>query len=161
MVTSGKYFSTNVLILEHPINQTKEAIMTVHLWKFKTIPDRQLVEQFIDAQIPLFSRNTRTITGADGRPIVDIMKVEHNCGAVNLEFQFNGVDGSQGDLFCFPGYYPGDIDDDGNPLFNSCDTHGYYYGKIVATILERAQKVFDIEILTGVTKQQLYQTMKS
>ena len=134
--------------------------MTTYVWTFKTIPEPELVEQFIDAQVPLFSRNTRHITGADGEPIVDTMRVEHNCGAINLEFQFNGVDGQSGDLFCFPGYYPGDLDDAGNPLFNICDTQGYAYGRLVATILERAQKVFNMEVMTDVAEQlQLYQTL--
>lgn len=134
--------------------------MTTYRWTFRTIPDPELVEQFIDAQVPLFSRNTRRIAGADGEPIVDIMRVEHNCGAVNLEFQFNGVDEQSGDLFCFPGFYPGDLDDEGNPLFNCCDTQGQPYGKIVSTILERAQKVFDMEVMTDATKQRaLYQTV--
>lgn len=134
--------------------------MTIYFWRFKTIPYPELVEQFIDAQVPLFSRNTRRLTGADGQPIVDIMRVEHNCGAINLEFQFNGVEGESGDVFCFPGYYPGDLDEQGNPLFNYCDTQGYSYGKIVSTILERAQNVFDLEVITDVTEQRpLYQTM--
>jgi hypothetical protein len=134
--------------------------MTIYMWTFKTIPNPELVEQFIDAQVPLFSRNTRHITGADGEPIVDIMRVEHNSGAVNLEFQFNGVDEQSGDLFCFPGYYPGDLDDAGSPLFNCCDTSGYPYGRLVGTILERAQKVFDMEVMTDVTEQRrLYQTV--
>ena len=120
--------------------------MTIYTWKFRSLPDSRLVEQFIDTQIPLFSRNNRYITGADGEPIVDIMKVEHNCGMVNLEFQFNGIEGQQGDTFCFPGYYPGDLDDHGNPLSNYCDTGRNYYGKIVGIILNHAQEVFDIEI---------------
>lgn len=133
--------------------------MSVYMWKFNTIPDPQIVEEFNDAQITLFSRNARHLTGADGRPVVDIMRVEHNCGVVNLEFQLNGVEGQSGDLFCFPGYYPGDLDDEGNPLFNCCDTKGFFYGKIVATVLNRAQKVFDMEVITGVEKQwQFHQT---
>lgn len=130
--------------------------MTVYIWKFNTIPDPKTIEYFIDEQVPLFSRNARHLTGADGAPIVDIMRVEHNCGAVNLEFQLNGVEEESGDLFCFPGYYPGDLDDAGNPLFNYCDTHGYYYEKIVQKILERAQQVFDMEVTINVKKQQLY-----
>jgi hypothetical protein len=129
------------------------------MWKFNTIPDPKTVERFIDAQVPLFSRNAKYIYGADGRPIVDIMKVEHNCGAINLEFQLNGAEGHSGDVFCFPGYYPGDLDEQGNPLFNCCDTQGHFYGKIVGVILSRAQKVFDMEMTTSVKKyQQLYQT---
>jgi hypothetical protein len=81
------------------------------------------------------------------------MRVEHNCGAVNLEFQLNGVKGQRGDLFCFPGYYPGDMDDEGNLLFNRCDTRGHSYGRVVETILERAQKVFDMEITINVKNQ--------
>ena len=92
--------------------------MTVYIWKFNTIPDAKDIECFIDAQIPLFSRNAKYLTGGDGEPVVDLMKVEHNCGAINLEFQLNGVEGDSGDLFCFPGYYPGDMDDEGHPLFN-------------------------------------------
>ncbi len=130
--------------------------MSVYIWKFNTIPDAKDVECFIDAQMPLFSRNAKYLTGGDGEPIVDLMKVEHNCGAINLEFQLNGVEGQSGDVFCFPGYYPGDMDD-GNPLFNQCDTHGRFYEKIVSKILDRAQEVFDIEVLIHVKKQkQLY-----
>jgi hypothetical protein len=129
--------------------------MTVYIWKFNTIPDPKDVECFIDSQVPLFSRNARHITGGDGEPVVDLMRVEHNCGAVNLEFQLNGVEGQSGDIFCFPGYYPGDMDDDSNPLFNYCDTNEQFYGKIVAKILGRAQKVFDMEVMISV-KEQLY-----
>ena len=113
--------------------------MSIYIWKFNTIPDPKDVEYFIDEQMPLFSRNARHLTGGDGEPIVDLMRVEHNCGAVNLEFQFNGREDESGDVFCFPGYYPGDLDDEGNPLFNYCDTHGHFYRKIVEKILERAQ----------------------
>ena len=132
--------------------------MTVFIWKFNTIPDPRAVEDFMDAQMPLFSRNANYLNGADGQRVVDVMRVEHNCGAVNIEFQLNGVEGQSGDVFCFPGYYPGDLDDMGNPLFNHCDTHGYYYGKIVANILNRAQKAFDMEIISVKNIQQLYQT---
>ncbi|HSK87313.1 MAG TPA: hypothetical protein VK880_03100 [Anaerolineales bacterium] len=127
--------------------------MTIYLWKFNTIPDPQDVESFIDAQMPLFSRNARYLTGGDGEPIVDLMRVEHNCGAVNLEFQLNGVEGQNGDVFCFPGYYPGDMDDQGNPLFNYCDTRGHFYGKIIGKILDRAQQAFDMEVMISVEKQ--------
>jgi len=131
--------------------------MTVYIWKFNTIPDAKDVESFIEAQMPLFSRNAKYLTGGDGEPVVDLMKVEHNCGAINLEFQLNGIEGQSGDIFCFPGYYPGDMDDEGNPLFNQCDTRGYFYEKIVSKILDRAQEVFDIEVLINVNKQkQLY-----
>jgi hypothetical protein len=106
--------------------------------------------------MPLFSRNADDLTGGDGNPVVDIMKVEHNCGAVNLEFQLNGIEGQSGDVFCFPGYYPGDMDDEGTPLFNYCDTHGYFYGKIVETILDRARGVFDIEVTRNVKKQRQF-----
>ncbi len=134
--------------------------MSVYMWKFNSIPTPQEVEQFIDAQIPLFSRNIHYITGADGRPIVDIMRVEHNCGAVNLEFQLNGAEGHAADLFCFPGFYPGDLDEDGQPLFNCCDTGKYYYGKVVGVILSRAQKAFDMEVTTSAKKQwQFHQTV--
>ena len=133
--------------------------MSIYLWKFNTIPDPKEVEDFIEAQVPLFSRNSRRLTGGDGQPIVDLMRVEHNCGAVNLEIQLNGLEGQSGDVLCFPGYYPGDMDDEGNPLFNCCDTHGHFYGKIVGTILERAQGVFDLEVTSDVKKQkQLYPT---
>lgn len=133
--------------------------MSIYIWRFNTIPNPRAVERFIESQIPLFSRNVNYITGADGQPIVDIMKVEHNCGAVNLEFQLNGVEGRSGDVFCFPGYYPGDLDDQGNPLFNCCDTHGHYYEKVVRTILDRARKAFDLEVMTDVkNKRQLHQT---
>jgi hypothetical protein len=127
--------------------------MTIYIWKFNTIPDPQDVESFIDAQMPLFSRNARYLTGGDGEPIVDLMRVEHNCGAVNLEFQLNGVEGQSGDVFCFPGYYPGDMDDQGNPLFNYCDTQGHFYGKIIGKILDRAEEVFDMEVMISVEKQ--------
>jgi hypothetical protein len=127
--------------------------MAVYMWKFNAIPDPRDVENFIDSQMPLFARNARHLTGADGRPVVDLMRVEHNCGAINLELQLNGVEGSSGDIFCFPGYYPGDQDDAGNPLFNCCDTNGYYYGKVVEAVLSRARKVFDMEVATGVEKQ--------
>lgn len=127
--------------------------MSIYEWKFNTIPDPTDVEYFIDAQMPLFSRNARSLTGGDGKPIVDLMKVEHNCGAINLEFQLNGVEGQSGDVFCFPGYYPGDRDDEGNPLFNHCNTNGYFYGKIVEKILDRAQKALDMEVTVSVKKQ--------
>jgi hypothetical protein len=126
------------------------------MWKFNTIPDPRVVERFIDDQVPLFSRNAKYLTGADGRPIVDLVEVEHNCGAVNLEFQLNGVDGQSGDVFCFPGYYPGDMDIYGNLLFNQCDTNGYFYGQIIRTILNRAQKVFDIEVMSYVNEQKQF-----
>ena len=127
--------------------------MTVYIWKFNIIPDPKTVEYFIDEMIPVFSRNARYLTGADGEPVVDLMRVEHNCGAVNLEFQLNGVEEESGDVFCFPGYYPGDMDDEGNPLFDYCDTGDYYYGKIVAKILDRAQKIFDMEVTINVNRQ--------
>ena len=127
--------------------------MTVYMWKFNVIPDSQDVEDFIYSQMPLFARNARHLTGADGRPVVDLMRVEHNCGAVNLEFQLNGVEGQSGDLFCFPGYFPGDLDDEGNALFNFCDTEDYYYGKVVEAVLSRARKVFDMEVTISVEKQ--------
>jgi hypothetical protein len=126
--------------------------MSVHMWRFNTIPDAKAVEHFIEAQMPLFSRNSAHINGADGRPIVDLMRVEHNCGAVNLEFQLNGAKGHTGDIFCFPGYYPGDMDDEGRLLFNLCDTRGQFYGRIVETILSRARKVFDMEVMINVKK---------
>jgi hypothetical protein len=126
------------------------------MWKFNMIPDPKAVEYFIDAQVPLFSRNARYLTGGDGEPVVDLMRVEHNCGAVNLEFQLNGVEGRCGDLFCFPGYYPGDMDDDGNPLLNYSETQGHFYRKIVGTILYRAQKEFDLEVTIDVKKQKQF-----
>ena len=126
--------------------------MCVYVWKFNTIPDRKVVERFIDDQMPLFARNAKHLTGGDGEPIVDLMKVEHNCGAVNLELQLNGVEGQSGDVFCFPGYYPGDMDDRGNPLSNYCDTNGYFYGQIVGTILNRAQRAFDMEVINYVSE---------
>lgn len=132
--------------------------MSIYMWKFNTIPDPKSVERFIDAQVPLFSRNAENLTGGDEEPVVDIMRVEHNSGAINLEFQLNGVEGQRGDLFCFPGYYAGDVDDHGNPLFNHCDTNGHFYGKIVRMILGRVQKVFDMEVTISVKKQrQFYQ----
>jgi hypothetical protein len=126
------------------------------MWQFNTLPEAADVEQFIDELVPLFSRNLKYLRGADGEPIVDLMRVEHNCGAINLEIQFNGVEGQNGDLFCFPGYYPGDMDDEGNFLFNRCDTCGYFYGKIVEKILDRAQKVFDLEVMISVKQQKQF-----
>lgn len=134
--------------------------MSIFIWKFNTIPDPREVECFIEAQMPLFSRNARHLMGGDGEPVVDLMRVEHNCGAVNLEFQFNGVEGQNGDVFCFPGYYPGDMDDEGNPLFNYCDTQGHLYGKIVEKILVRAQNVFDMEITINVNKQRQFHSAR-
>jgi hypothetical protein len=130
--------------------------MSVYLWKFNTIPDPKDVESFIDTQIPLFSRNSNRLTGGDGEPVVDLMRVEHNCGVVNLEFQLNGVEGHSGDVFCFPGYYPGDMDNTGNPVFNCCDTQGHFYGKIVEKVLDRAQKVFDMEVTIRAKKQRQF-----
>ena len=130
--------------------------MTIYIWKFNTIPDPRDVESFIDAQMPLFSRNARYLTGGDGEPIVDLMRVEHNCGAVNLELQLNGVEGQSGDVFCFPGYYAGDLDDQGNALFNYCDTRGHFYGKIIGKILDRAQEIFELEVMIGVEKQRQF-----
>lgn len=130
--------------------------MTVYMWKFNTIPDSRDVESFIDTQIPLFSRNANRLTGGDGEPVVDLMRVEHNCGVVNLEFQLNGVEGHKGDVFCFPGYYPGDMDDMGNPLFNYCDTRGHFYDKLVEKILDRAQKMFDLEVTVSAKKQRQF-----
>ena len=134
----------------------KRGNVSIYRWKFNTLPEPEAVDRFIDEQVPLFSRNARLLNGADGCPIVDLMRVEHNCGAVNLEFQFNGVEGQSGDLFCFPGYYPGDRDDDGRPLYNCCDTRGYPYGKIVEKILGRAEKEFDMEVMTDVSKQRQF-----
>ena len=129
------------------------------MWKFNTIPEAADVEQFIDDLVPLFARNVKYLRGADGEPIVDLMRVEHNCGAINLEIQFNGAEGEDGELFCFPGYYPGDMDDEGNFLFNRCDTYSYFYGKIVEKVLDRAQKVFDLEVTISVKQQkQFYPT---
>ncbi|HET9590952.1 MAG TPA: hypothetical protein VFO91_19330 [Anaerolineales bacterium] len=127
--------------------------MSIFIWNFHTIPDPREVEDFIDALMPLFSRNARHLRGADGEPVVDLMRVEHNCGTINLEFQLNGVEGQSGDVFCFPGYYPGDMDDAGNLLFNYCDTQGHFYGKIVEKILVRARNLFDMEITINVNEQ--------
>ena len=130
--------------------------MCIYVWKFNTIPDEKVVERFIDDQMPLFARNASDLTGGDGEPVVDLMKVEHNCGAVNLEFQLNGVEEESGDIFCFPGYYPGDMDDNGNLLLNYCDTQGYFYGQIVETILNRAQSVFDLEVMNYASEQKQF-----
>ena len=132
--------------------------MTIYVWKFNTIPDSKDVEHFLDDLMPLFSRNANYLNGADGQRVVDLMRVEHNCGAVNLEIELNGVEGKSGDVFCFPGYYPSDLDEQGNPVFNICDTKGHYYGKVVATILNRAQRAFDMEMTSVKNEQQLYQT---
>jgi hypothetical protein len=134
--------------------------MSVYRWKFNIIPDPRAVESFIDAQTPLFSRNAKYLTGGDGEPVVDLMRVEHNCGTINLEFQLNGIEGQSGDVFCFPGYYPGDMDNEGNPLFNRCNTHGYFYGTIIEKILDRAQKVFDMEVMIHVHKQRQFHSTK-
>lgn len=131
--------------------------MTIYMWRFNTNPDPKDVECFLDAQMPLFSRNAKYLTGGDGEPVVDLMRVEHNCGSVNLEIQLNGIEGQSGDVFCFPGYYPGDLDDCGKPLFNHCNTQGYFYGKIVETILERARKVFDMEVTADVKVKRQWQ----
>jgi hypothetical protein len=130
--------------------------MCIYMWKFNTIPDEKVVERFIDDQMPLFARNASDLTGGDGEPVVDLMKVEHNCGAVNLEFQLNGVEEESGDVFCFPGYYPGDMDDNGNLLLNYCDTQGHFYGQIVETILNRAQSVFDLEVMNYASEQKQF-----
>lgn len=130
--------------------------MCIYVWKFNTIPDEKVVERFIDDQMPLFARNASDLTGGDGEPVVDLMKVEHNCGAVNLEFQLNGVEEESGDIFCFPGFYPGDMDDNGNLLFNYCDTQGHFYGQVVETILSRAQRVFDLEVINYVSEQKQF-----
>lgn len=130
--------------------------MSVYMWRFNAIPDPRIVEGFIDAQMPLFSRNASRLTGGDGQPVVDLVRVEHNCSAVNLEFQLNGVEGQRGDVFCFPGYYPGDLDDEGNPLYNRCDTRGYFYGEILEKVLYRAQKVFDMEVIIHVHEQRQF-----
>ena len=130
--------------------------MCIYMWKFNTIPDEKVVERFIDDQMPLFARNASDLTGGDGEPVVDLMKVEHNCGAVNLEFQLNGVEEESGDIFCFPGYYPGDMDDNGNLLFNYCDTQGHFYGQVVETILNRAQRVFDLEVINYASEQKQF-----
>lgn len=130
--------------------------MCIYVWKFNTIPDEKVVERFIDDQMPLFARNASDLTGGDGEPVVDLMKVEHNCGAVNLEFQLNGVEDESGDVFCFPGYYPGDMDDGGNLLFNLCDTKVHFYRQIVETVLSRAQKIFDMEVMSYVSEQQQF-----
>ena len=132
--------------------------MTIYVWKFNTIPDSKDVEHFLDDLMPLFSRNANYLNGADGQRVVDLMRVEHNCGAVNLEIELNGVEGKSGDVFCFPGYYPSDLDEQGNPVFNICDTKGHYYGKVVATILNRAQRAFDMEMTSVKNEQQIYQT---
>jgi hypothetical protein len=58
-----------------------------------------------------------------------------------------------GDIVCFPGYYPSDTEDEGNPLINRCDTNGHYYGKNVGILLCRAQKIFDLEVTTSAKKQ--------
>jgi hypothetical protein len=130
--------------------------MCIYMWKFNTIPDEKVVERFIDDQMPLFARNASDLTGGDGEPVVDLMKVEHNSGAVNLEFQLNGVEEESGDVFCFPGYYPGDMDDNGNLLLNYCDTQGHFYGQIVETILNRAQSVFDLEVMNYASEQKQF-----
>ena len=52
--------------------------------------------------------------------------------------------------------FPGDRDDDGRTLFNCCGTRGYPYEKIVEKILDRAQKVFDMEVMTDVSEQRQF-----
>ena len=126
-------------------------------WRFRTVPSSQEVERFIENLMPLFSRYANFLAGSDGEPPVDTFKVEHNCGATNLEVQLNGIEGHAGDLFCFPGYYPGDADDKGRPLYNVCHTGGQWYSKIVSIILSRAAKQFDMEWTTSEPKAQFYQ----
>jgi hypothetical protein len=48
------------------------------------------------------------------------------------------------------------MDDQGNPLFNQCNTHGYFYEKIVSMILDRAQQVFDVEVMSSVKKRRQF-----
>jgi hypothetical protein len=132
--------------------------MTTYYWRFKTPPTRAQTERFFENQVALFSRNDDYLTGSDGQPVVDTFHVEHNDGTTSLEFQFNGIPGHRGDLFCFPGYYPGDTDDQGNPLYNQCDTKGHYYGKLVSFVLQHAEKAFDMEWTTSERKAQSYTT---
>lgn len=127
-------------------------------WKFNQIPTRAETERFYENQVVFFARNTAYLVGADGRPLVDTFIVEHNSGITSLEFQFNGRKGSAGDLFCFPGYYPGDVDEHGRPLFNVCRTGPHYYGQIISYILQRASKQFDMEYTTSEQKAKHYQT---
>ena len=127
-------------------------------WRFKTAPTRAQVERFIERQISLFARYTNYLTGADGKPIVDTFIVTHNDGSQNLEFQLNGTPGNMGEIFAFPGYFPGDTDDAGKPLYNQCATGKHFYGKIVGMLLERASKEFDMEYTTSAEKAKQYQT---
>jgi hypothetical protein len=76
----------------------------------------------------------------------------------NLEIQLNGVAGRAGEIFCFPGYFPGDLDDHDQPLYNVCDTGGEWYAKIVSIILSHAAKEFDMEWTTSEQKAKSYLT---
>src|SRR5215212_260423 len=113
----------------------------VFYWWFNTIPDPQEIERFYESQVPLFARNAKYLTGNDGQLLVDTMIVTHDNGIKNVQFEFNGLPGHMGDLFCFPGYFPGDKDK-GQALFNICDCHEYYYGKVVSAVLSRAHYAF-------------------
>ena len=48
------------------------------------------------------------------------------------------------------------MDDAGTPLFNYCDTQGYFYSTVVEKILDRAQRVFDMEIMINVKDQRQF-----
>jgi|WetSurMetagenome_2_1015567.scaffolds.fasta_scaffold521410_2 hypothetical protein len=126
-------------------------------WRFRTIPTPAQVERFIESQVSLFSRYQSYLVGSDGEPPVDTWHVEHNCGVTNLEVQLNGIKGHAGDIFCFPGYFPGDKDEEGRPLYNVCDTGGQWYGKIVSIMLSHAAKDFDMEWTTSEQKAEFYQ----
>ena len=132
--------------------------MSTFYWRFKTPPTRAQTERFFEKQVPMFSRYINYLTGSDGTQIVDTFITEHDDNTTSLEFQFNGVVGHMGDLFCFPGYYPGDTDGQGNPLYNVCDTKGHFYGKIVSFVLQHAVKEFDMEWTTSEQKAKSYQT---
>jgi hypothetical protein len=129
-------------------------------WRFITPPTRAQTERFFEKQVPMFSRYTRYLTGSDGTQIVDTFIVEHNDGSTSLEFQFNGIPGKRGDLFCFPGYYPGDTDERNQPLYNVCDSRGHFYGQIVSFVLQHARKEFgsNFEWTTSEEKAKSYHT---
>jgi hypothetical protein len=132
--------------------------MSAFFWWFNKPPTRAETERFFERQVNIFSRYTSYLTGSDGNPVVDTFIVEHDNGLTSLEFQLNGTPGHMGDLFCFPGYYPGDTDNHGLLLYNKCDTKGHFYAKIVSFILNRAAKEFDMEWTTSERKAQSHYT---
>jgi hypothetical protein len=135
--------------------------MSTFYWWFNTIPDPKAIAQFYDNQIPLFARNVKYLTGADGQPFVDDFLVTHDNGVKNIQFELNGLPGHSGDTFCFPGYFPGDKDEQGNPLFNVCNTNNFYYQKIVSQVINRAKFFFNMEYTTSDRKFEEYRLIQT